>query len=159
VVVAGCVGTSACKREPVGQIAGAASSAPAASIETSSVPRVVGNVNLTPGMPIKLCIRPREPGNPFAPNATDYDCSTEVAATQAPWGGGGVSGSAIFAAVRRVHPRSGIIYARSLDPGDDPVRSGVTGIEIDDDDNQYFGKYARKDGRGRAVMFIEVEKP
>jgi len=32
-------------------------------------------------------------------------------------------------------------------------------LRIDDDDNQHFGKCARKDGRGRAVMFIEVEEP
>ena len=32
-------------------------------------------------------------------------------------------------------------------------------LRIDDDDNLYFGKFARKDGRGRAVMFIEVEIP
>ncbi len=159
VALVSCVGVSTCRRDTAERVAGVASSAPVASVEPSSIPRVVSDVTLTPGMPITLCVRPREPGNPFARNVSAYDCSTEIAATRAPWGGGGVPGSAIFEAVRRAHPRSGIIYARSLDSGDDPVRSGVTGIEIDDDDQQFFGKYARQDEQGRAVMFIEVEKP
>jgi len=122
----------------------------------NAVPLWVGKAKLTGATEVQLCIRPTNPGDPFAVSPAPFDCSQRISAQKAPYGWS-VSGSAIHAVITRLHPRHGEIFARQIDVKKDPSHDSLGGITLDDGEQSYFDTYVAETKTGGAVMFIDVE--
>ena len=111
-----------------------------------------------PEASIHVCWRLVRPGNPFLVEGP-FDCGATVSAVKAPFPGGGLNGDQLMAVARKAagDQRVNEVRVRSLTAGKDAADPGANLMTVDAGPDEFYNNYVGRDGRGRLVIFLDIE--
>jgi hypothetical protein len=119
-----------------------------------------GSTTLTPNAEVQVCSRDQLE-NPFAVNPSAYRCDATAIATVSPVPevAAGISGAAIFEALRSQRPeaRDGDVYIKAVEAGADP-RDLAGAMSVGDSPNEWYDAYVFW-SEGKPTVYLEVAKP